>query len=432
MDNIEESALKRSRTMYIIEAALEYLVSIMVTGAFLATITKELGISDGLTAILSAITALGCLFQLASVSFKRSSVKSMVVILSVVNQLLFGFLYLIPIFNISKTAKTAIFVVFIFLAYVIYNFAHPKKVAWLMSLVDDNKRGRFTANKEIISLISGMMFSYLMGLLIDVFKEKGDVKTAFIISAITIFVLMVGHTLTLIFSVEKNDEKVNEIMAEKGIKERFASVLKDKNILKVTAVYILYQIANYSSISFFGTFVVTDLQMELSVISLITIVGSLARIAVSRFWGKYADRNSFATLIEKCFIFFAMSLLCMSFATARIGMIMYTLYHILHGISMGGLNSALTNMIFDYAPREKRADALVVSQSTAGVIGFLTTVAMSFVFERLQTAVEGTGIYAQQILSVFGIFIVIVAIVFVRVAIIRHENDRKKYIETDD
>ena len=415
--------------MYIIEAALEYLISLLVTGAFLATITKELGISDSLTAVLSAITALGCLFQLASVSFRKNSVKRMVVILSVANQLLFGLLYLIPLFDISKTVKTVIFVCFVVFAYMVYNFAHPKKIAWLMSLVDDDKRGRFTANKEIVSLISGMVFSYLMGLLIDFFKAKNDLKTAFIISAATIFLLMVGHTLTLLFSVEKTSDSVNTVMAEKSIRARFASVLKDSNIRKVTAVYVLYQIATYSALSFYGTFVVNDLGMELALVSLITIVGSLARITVSRFWGKYADKYSFASLIEKCFIIFALSLLCMSFASARIGIVMYTLYHILHGIAMGGINSSLTNMIFDYAPREKRADALVVSQSTAGVIGFLMTIVMSLVFERLQQRVAGSGIFAQQILSLFSVAIVIIAIIFVRIAIIRPERERKKYIE---
>ncbi len=52
--------------MYIFEAGPEYLISILVAGSFLATLTRELGISDGLTGILSSIISLGCLFQLLS------------------------------------------------------------------------------------------------------------------------------------------------------------------------------------------------------------------------------------------------------------------------------------------------------------------------------------------------------------------------------
>lgn len=174
-----DSSLKRSRLMYIFEAALEYLISILVTGSFLATITKELGVSDSLTGILSSVISLGCLFQLLSLSVRRAKVKKLVVILSVINQAFFMLLYVIPLTGAKKQIKIVLFVVLICAAYLIYNFAHPKKINWLMSLVDDSSRGAFTANKEIISLVCGMLFSFLMGAAIDRFAESGEIRTAF-------------------------------------------------------------------------------------------------------------------------------------------------------------------------------------------------------------------------------------------------------------
>ena len=145
--------------LYIIQAAVEYLVSILVTGAFLATITKELGFSDGLTGIVSAIISLGCLFQLLSVTIRRN-VKRTVIVLSLTNQVLFLLLYVIPLSGAAKPVKTVTFVVSIVLAYLIYNIIHPKKFNWLMSTVEDGHRGTFTATKEIVSLISGVAFSF--------------------------------------------------------------------------------------------------------------------------------------------------------------------------------------------------------------------------------------------------------------------------------
>ena len=71
-----DSSLKRSRLMYIFEAALEYLISILVTGSFLATITKEIGVSDSLTGILSSVISLGCLFQLLSLSVEQKNLNN--------------------------------------------------------------------------------------------------------------------------------------------------------------------------------------------------------------------------------------------------------------------------------------------------------------------------------------------------------------------
>ena len=40
---------KTSRVLYIIEAALEYFISLVVTGAYLAKLAESIGISDALT-----------------------------------------------------------------------------------------------------------------------------------------------------------------------------------------------------------------------------------------------------------------------------------------------------------------------------------------------------------------------------------------------
>ena len=74
MNDISQNKLKNSRILYIIEAAIEYFISIMVAGSFLATLTKELGISDSLTGILSSVISLGCLFQLFSIFLRRNNI----------------------------------------------------------------------------------------------------------------------------------------------------------------------------------------------------------------------------------------------------------------------------------------------------------------------------------------------------------------------
>lgn len=418
MNTISPSSLKRSRILYIFEAALEYLISLLVSGSFLATLTKELGLSDSLTGILSSVISLGCIFQLLSLSVRRARVKGLVFTFSVINQLLFMLLYVVPLVSLGKEIKIALFVILIFSAYLIYNFAHPKKMAWLMSLVEGKKRGSFTANKEIFSLISGMIFSFAMGSLIDHFSEAGETRIAFSLSALVIFVLMVLHSLTMVFSVEK------EIPQRKALNpiRAFGELAKDKRIRRVTAVFILYYVSTYVSTPFYGTYKISELNLELSFISLIVMCGSVSRIFVSKFWGRYADKRSFAEMVEKCFIILAASQLCVVFATPKVGKVMFILYYFLHGIALGGINSALTNLVFDYAAPEKRADALAVTQASAGLAGFLTTLCVSPLISHIQKSgnrLLGVPVYAQQFVSLLAFFITVATIVFVRKAFIR-------------
>ena len=66
-NNQGKDVYKRSRLLYIIEAALEYFISITVTGAYLATLTNSLGFSDSLTGILTSFVSLGCGFQIIAI-----------------------------------------------------------------------------------------------------------------------------------------------------------------------------------------------------------------------------------------------------------------------------------------------------------------------------------------------------------------------------
>ncbi len=404
---------QQGRLMYIAEAALEYLISILVAGSYLATLTRELGISDSLTGVLSAVISLGCLFQLLSVTYRRRRVKRFVIGMSVVNQLLFLLLYVIPLTGVAKPIKSALFVVFLVLAYVIYNFAHPKKISWLMSLVDDHHRGSFTANKEIVSLIAGMVFTYGMGTLIDHFAALGRIRTAFVLSAAVIFVLMVLHTLSMVFTIEPPMPE----SPQKDLRKSMADVLQNRQMMRVTIIFLLYQIASGLAIPFFGTYQINELGFDLQFVSLLTIGSSVVRIFVSRLWGKYADKTSFLNLMEKCLLVLAAGMLSAALAVPSNGMVMFTLYYLFNGIAMGGLNSALINLVFDYATPAQRSDSLAICQAFSGLTGFLVTLGASVPVAAIQqngNAVFGIPLYAHQVMSFGALFFILLTILYVR------------------
>ena len=417
MNSISEKQLKTGRFMYICEAMLEYLISILVASSFLATITKELGFSDSLTGILSSIISLGCLFQLISMAIRKTAFKRFVIIMSILNQLLFLTLYIIPLYTGNSVFKTAAFVVAIISAYLIYNIAHPKKINWLMSLVDDKQRGVFTANKEIVSLVCGMVFSFSMGAVVDFFVEKGQIKIAFIITALVIFSVTVLHTVTMI----RTPEIPFETKEKKNFWETVLRVVRNKKVITVTTVFILYNVATYATTPFYGTYCIKELGFNLKFVTFLTILGSISRVLVSRFWGNYADKHSFAKMIEKCLLVLAFAYICMTFANPFTGRIAVAMYYIFHGIALAGISNAITNMMFDYVAPESRADSFAVCQAFAGLCGFLTTLLVSPAITLVQNSGNsffGLTVYAQQLLSFGGLIITLLGVLFVRFAII--------------
>lgn len=437
-----EQKIKRSKNLYIIEAALEYFIYLLSTGTFLATITTKLGFSDAQTGILSSIISLGHIFQLISLFIRPKRNKTIVIILSIANQLLFTLLYVIPLQNESNSLSRMAFVIVILTAYLLYYIANPKKINWFMSLIDDKERGRFTANKEIISLVSGMAITFGMGALVDYFEAKNDIKTALIICGITLFVLTILHSLTMIFSVEKESVQPEN----RNVFKNLGSLCKEKNIRHISILFIIWFVSQSVTTPFLATYYLSDLGIGLSVTALIAIMGSVARIFISRFWGTYADKNSFAKMVTICFSIVALAFVAIfisgpewniftpmvnsvckllsieNFNGAYIsGIILITIYTVLHAMAMGGINSSITNLVFDYVPEEKRTDSLAITQTIGGVSGFLATLAISPLVDFVQkngNSIFGIQIHAQQLTAIISVILTITAAVYTKKVLI--------------
>lgn len=415
--------------MYIIEAGVEYLISILVADMYLARLTKALGIGDNITGILSSIISLGCLFQLVATLLRKGRSKPLVIGLSILNQLLFMFLYIIPLTDWDRGVRQGIFIATIVLAYFFYNVAHPKKINWFMSLVDDGKRGRFTAKKEVISLILGVAFNFAMGALIEKFEANGNVRGAFIVCGVAIFGFMILHTLTMLLTVEKQQPKKEETLEVPQKSGMFES-LKDKNVLRVTLVFCLWQISNACASPFYGAYKENDLGFDAVFgVAILGAIYAVARSVFSFVWGKYADKYSFASMLQICFTIAGIAFLVNSFCRPENGRVVYPIYYTLNAIAMGGINSALINLCYDYVTPEKRTDALAVSLAISGVCGFLTTLAVSPIVSAVQAnsnIVFGMNIYAQQLLSVLAFVMTMLTMLYVTLSMVKKKTTPKE------
>ena len=178
----------------------------------------------------------------------------------------FTLLYVTPFFPASSTAKTVIFTALMLIGFALNNVANPPKTDRFMKSVDKDKRGVFTANKEIASLISGMAFSLLLAYVIDGFKAAGNDRGA-VLGVITIL-----HAVTIISSkdlpeqsIAQTEEKLTET-AEASEETKNAlkrgglrAALRDKNLMKVVGTIALWRIVQYSTVPFYGTYQIKEL-----------------------------------------------------------------------------------------------------------------------------------------------------------------------------
>ena len=258
-----------------------------------------------------------------------------------------------------------------------------------------------------------------MGELLIDFTENGLMRTSLLITVGVVMVLIVFHTLSMSLIVEIPREKKET----KKLAQCLTDVFKNRKVMLVTVVIILYNIAVYAATPFFGTYLIGELQFSLQFVSILSILGSIVRMFVSRFWGRYADNNSFSVMVEKCFLILGIGLIATACATPVTGIFMFGIYYICQGIAMGGINSSLINLVFDYAEPEKRADSYAVCSAFSGLCGFLSTLAMSSLVSHIQESGNhflGLPLYAQQVASIISIVFLMAAILFNRIKIMKN------------
>ena len=416
---------RSSRAFTITTAALEYFVSLLVIGSYLAKLTSDIGIPDSVTGILTSFVSLGFGFQLFAIFLiNKRPVKTWVTVMSVVNQLCFAFVYVIPFFEISTAVKTAIFVVMLLMAHILLNVAGPAKIDWHMALVDDDKRGRFTALKEIISLVGGMIFSFVVGLVIDSCEANGNLHGAFIFCAIGVLGLMVVNTVALLLTKEKTPEKIEHIPVMKMAGE----IVRDKKIFKVILVSVLWYIALYSTYPFYGTYTIKELGFSMTFVSILSAAYAIARSLASRPLGRYADKHSFTRMLNICYAIVLVAYAVNVFTVPANGKVMYTIYYILYAVSMGGINSASTNLIYDFVVPEKRVVTIALQHAMAGFSGFFATIIVGFLVSYIQgngNMFLGLNVYAQQVVSVIGVIMVGVSLLYLNTVVKKMQRERE-------
>ncbi len=139
-------------------------------------------------------------------------------------------------------------------------------------------------------------------------------------------------------------------------------------------------------------------------VSILSVVYAIVRSVFSKPLGKFTDKRSFTTMTMICYLIAAARFLINVFTVPSNGKLFYTAYYVLYAIAMAGINSGAINLIYDFVDKEKRTGALALSQSIAGITGFLTTLVASILVEHIQktNSIFGFSVFAQQVVSLIA------------------------------
>lgn len=408
---------KRSRNAYSAQCAFEHLISLIVTDAYLAKLLTDIGLSDAFIGIISSFVTGAFLFQIVTLfAISRiKNVKRTAIIFSTASQLLFTCLYFIPFIPVSSGVRAVLVTAGILLAYFCNYFITSVIYKWGNSFVDPSKRGSFSAGKEMISLIVGMVFTLAVGMMIDKYEDIGDIHGGFLFIAFSGIVLSICNFVCLML-VKRNDGAVRtETSTVKAIK----SVLGNGSFRNVIVLTAIWNAGLYLTLGFLGTYKIKELGMTVGTVQIINIVSSLCRVFASKPLGKYTDRRTFAKGIELAMCIAAAAFLINAFASPKTYFLIIV-FTVLYYVSTAGTNQNFLNIVYSYVPDEYFVHATAIKGCVGGIVGFLSSIVGSRILSAFQNGTVtlfGTQIYGQQFLSLVSFVLILAAILFTRFVI---------------
>lgn len=409
---------KRSRGAYMAQCTFEYFISILVADVFLAKLLSSIGISDALVGIISSFISMAFLIQILSIFLvkTRFSTKKLVILFDTISQLFFCTIYIIPFLPMSKSAKTAVVMICIILAYVGKYLISSICFKWANSYVDPAHRATYSAAKEIISLIAGIAFSSAMGFIIDKYESIGNLNGGFLFIAASMLVINACNFVSLIMI--KNEDKDTS-----GREAPFSVVLSEtlgnKSFRSLLIMTVIWESARYFSIGFMGIFKTKDLLISVFTVQMINMAANIMRIFVSAPFGKFSDKNTFVKGFEMALVIAAAAFFINIFTT-RSRWYLIVVHTILYNVSMAGTNQNAFNITYSYVKSEFVTQAMAIKYSIGGIFGFIASILGGKILSAVQESgnvVFGINLYGQQLLSAISFLLIVAAIIFTRIVL---------------
>ena len=169
-----------------------------------------------------------------------------------------------------------------------------------------------------------MVFSFAMGSLVDHYEAIGKEDTGFMLCGITIFVLAILHLVTLVIVKEKPEHESDTKTV--GFLQSLKKTFSNKALFKITLVDILWHICTGIAISFYGVYKTNDLGFSLKLVATLVALRSVARALVSRYFGRLADKYSWAKMLTISFGFAGLAFLVNAFAAPANGVYIFAIF----------------------------------------------------------------------------------------------------------
>lgn len=296
-------------------------------------------------------------------------------------------------------------------------FANSNWFSWMAAVVPHRLRGRyFGFRNSAVSLIT-LLGVPLMGLGVSTWSTDpifgyGIVLFVGILAGLISlgFQFLMVDVNPQVFGKDEDDNQSMEKL-DKIQTDFLPAILKDYNFLTFLGYLVLWTFAVNLSAPFFNIYLLKDLSLDVSLVTIYNSLSAGANLLLLLFWGRLADRWGNRPVLIAVGILVAITPVLWLF-TGNYPLALWVclpLLHLLGGTTMGAIELCTKNIQMEIAPIKQPSTYFAIAAAVAGVAGALGTTAGGFLAE-----VPGMSLGGLFALSALLRLIAILPLVLVR------------------
>ena len=172
------------------------------------------------------------------------------------------------------------------------------KKTWMSELTPIDIRGRYFGLRTMFMGI-GMLVGYLSSRYVDYWKGVG--KGIFGFQSLFLFSALVGYAMLAIVSMVPEESSEPKKQDLRSFLRSFQLPFRDRSFAIWMVFRGCYNFGVGFAGPFFSVYLLKELQLPLATVAIYTMIGEIASVGLSRFWGSLADKyGSKAVLIIAC------------------------------------------------------------------------------------------------------------------------------------
>ena len=365
---------RKGLTNSLLDAVFASIYANLTGGVFLTGFALLLGASAFQLGIIAALPFLANIFQLLGSYLVENwgHRKKFTVLLASGSMTIWAVIILLGLilFWLKLHFDSRWLILLLPISFVLASLAGLSWISWMSDLVPASIRGRYFGRRNMFSGLTGLIAAILAGQLLDLFHQ------GYLGFYLVFLIAILARTVSVYFLNRVPDLVPIEKTAKINYRQLLFKSWQNRNFRKYVIFAIIWGASFNLPGPFFAVYMIRDLHLNYSFLTLLTAMTALMDLLGQRYWGIISDRvGNRPVMLINGLITVSVPLVWMFTGSHPMSLlILLPIIHLYSGFSLAGFNLCNANLLFHLVPKKQNTVFFAVSSGATGLIIAIVTI----------------------------------------------------------